>query len=1523
LNTGGGGGTFVWRPATNSLLIAAGGGSGLGTCGSQPGQAGQATLGGSGNGGAAGTYNCGINEGGGSGAGWLSNGAGTVSNTNTGGVRALMGGTGGAGGVNGGGFFGTAGGFGGAGGGGGNCGGPGGGGGYTGGNGGDNTLCGGGAHPAQGGTSYNTGINQVNLGGINAADGQVVFSYTGSSATVAQTAGLPSGSLFPVGTTTNTFEATDASGNKSSCSFSVTVSDTQAPALVGVPANATVECDAVPASANVTATDNCSFSGVVSSTETRTNGNCPSNYTLTRTWSTTDAAGNTTTATQVVTVQDTKAPVITTAAGALNATLECSDATAIAAAEALVPMATDNCAVPTRKLVSDVKTDACGSTYTRVKTWNFADACGNVSASFTQTIVVRDTKAPVLIVPAPISLTNDAGICGAVVNFAATASDNCSAPVLTYSQKPGTVFPVGQTTVTVTATDACGNATTGSFSITVADTEKPAITAPAAISQTADASHCYATVALGTPVTADNCAVDHVSNNAPAVFPVGNTIVTWTVIDIYGNSNTATQVVTVTDNEAPVLSCPAAITVTNDPGKCGASLTNVLAPAANSKLAKAATQRNAGDPLVETPAATDNCGVQTIAGVRNDGLAIDADYPVGTTIITWTATDIHGNKTTCTQAITVTDTEAPSIVCAPAQTQTADAGDCGAIVTVIAPATADNCGVASLTNNYTNTANASAHYPVGTTTITWTVTDIHGNTSSCTQTITVTDNEKPVITCAPAQTQTADAADCGAKVTVVSPVVSDNCAVATVTNNYTNTANASARYPVGTTTVTWTVTDIHGNASTCTQTITVTDNEKPSIVCAAPVAVTNDKGACGATVTLATPATADNCGVASVVSNHPATFYPVGTTTVTWTVTDIHGNKSTCTQTVTVADTEAPSITCAPAKTQTADGGKCGANVTVVSPAVADNCAVASVTNSYNNTANASGFYPVGTTTILWVVTDIHGNTSSCSTTVTVTDNEKPAIVCASPIVACDNEKGNTYTLSIGATDNCAVRTITYVLTGATPGTGDGKVVTRNFNLGVTTITWTVTDIHGNVSTCSTTVTINKLPVANITFTGGAFCEGITLTGGSTLAGPFGYQWTLNGTTVFNTQTINLGNTNANGTYNLYVTDGNGCRSSLAATYTYNKENVIGNYTILGFKYVMLNEGTMVTKGSVGVWNAGQKADIKRNTSIAAPGAFLKAPVHLIQETVNVPNRILGQAMPTLPAMQYYSGDYAGLSSYTVPRSATVTLTGNYSKLTIGAGANVTLTGNTFRNIDIAEGAKVTFTSTTLNIETIDMGKGQQGFTIMNFAPNTNIRVTKYVHIFEDCIVNQNGCIVNFYVYDPSADRDNFTVKGSHTTVNANVYAPKGIITVTGGSPAGTFMNGMYIAESVESVDKSVVWGGAGCNSCSPGLTRTDVGTKAVNVTEAKAQPKTDASVLAYPNPNSGRFSMQFNGFAAGAVQVQFLDGNGKVVLNRQVTLTADGQTASFDLGKMAAGIYNIRVAGGTEVKFTKVVIAR
>jgi hypothetical protein len=103
-------------------------------------------------------------------------------------------------------------------------------------------------------------------------------------------------------------------------------------------ADVTVECNAVPAAAILTATDNCS-TPVVTYNEVRTMATVRKQLYIKRTWTATDACGNTSSKTQVITVQDTQAPVLSAAPA--DVTVECN---AVPAAAILT--ATDNCSTP-------------------------------------------------------------------------------------------------------------------------------------------------------------------------------------------------------------------------------------------------------------------------------------------------------------------------------------------------------------------------------------------------------------------------------------------------------------------------------------------------------------------------------------------------------------------------------------------------------------------------------------------------------------------------------------------------------------------------------------------------------------------------------------------------------------------------------------------------------------------------------------------------------------------------------------------------------------------------------------------------------------------------------------------------------------------------------------------------------------------------------------------------------------------------------------------------------------------------
>jgi len=171
------------------------------------------------------------------------------------------------------------------------------------------------------------------------------------------------------------------------------------------------------------------------------------------------------------------------------------------------------------------------------------------------------------------------------------------------------------------------------------------------------------------------------------------------------------------------------------------------------------------------------------------------------------------------------------------------------------------------------------------------------------------------------------------------------------------------------------------------------DNNDPEIVCPADVFTSTDADSCVATsVDLGTPPVAtDFCGVDTVENDAPESF-PLGETTVTWTITDTAGRTATCQQLVTVADVEAPTVMCAADIEVDADAGACVAtNVDVPLPmSAADNCTDAFDLDFSNDAPMA---FPIGDTIVTWTVNDESMNAGTCQITVTVRDVEPPTIM--------------------------------------------------------------------------------------------------------------------------------------------------------------------------------------------------------------------------------------------------------------------------------------------------------------------------------------------------------------------------------------------------------------------------------------------------------------------------------------------------------------------------------------------------
>ena len=187
-------------------------------------------------------------------------------------------------------------------------------------------------------------------------------------------------------TLTRTWTATDDCGNTASEVQVITVQDTTAPVLEPAPDDITVECDAVPTASatDLSATDNCDADVTVTYNEVRADGDCDSNYTLTRTWTATDECGNTTVHTQIVTVEDTTAPVTTTDFET-EISITCGNIPDVPELDF-----EDACSSDISVEFEETSTfDGTTNDFEIIRTWTVTDECNN-TAIYTQTIFVTN-----------------------------------------------------------------------------------------------------------------------------------------------------------------------------------------------------------------------------------------------------------------------------------------------------------------------------------------------------------------------------------------------------------------------------------------------------------------------------------------------------------------------------------------------------------------------------------------------------------------------------------------------------------------------------------------------------------------------------------------------------------------------------------------------------------------------------------------------------------------------------------------------------------------------------------------------------------------------------------------------------------------------------------------------------------------------------------------------------------------------------------------------------------------------------
>lgn len=936
-----------------------------------------------------------------------------------------------------------------------------------------------------------------------------------------------------------TYFAEDDDNNTAFFGFRLYFVDNTPPVFDNVPADETFDCISnvppVPPTTDLSANDNCPAPGstpaevaITFDGETGGAAVCEAG-TITRTWTATDASGNSAQYTQTITVDpDMTPPVITTS--------PVDD--------------TQDCATPDygnwladQMANFEATDDGCGDiTYTNDAPADFSNNCGSITVTFTATdqcgnavntqatFSTQDTNAPVITPPASttIDLTCDAMTDpdAIIQDFAntLTVTENCTNFTwtdnftgLTNGACPGT----GSATVTYIVADQCGNTDDITITFNVTDTEGPQITTPpnnpsascdgnvntaalnawlntagGATYNDACSDNADITVSFtlnGNPAT--NQDVENALNASISGNCTGEVMVEFIFTDACGNSTPAPSTFSVTDNDPPTWNTvPTDLFIacdgTNDPqGQIQTWLDN-----------------NGNG------AAADECTTPTIT---NDFTGLTPTCgTAGTATVTFTATDACGNAAPQTVTVNVVDFVDPvwtvdpmdmSVVC-DANTQAAyDAWRASAG----GGAATDECGTVTITDN--NPPLADACDPNGTVVIFTATDECGGNTVTRTATFTVTDDIDPVWNTNPSNLMV----DCNVPGGLDNAIqtwlgnngggsATDNCGNVSFSNDFANNPTPCSINPI---VVTFTATDDCGNTATTTAELDVTDNAGPVWdVNPQPLVLDCDPAVDAMALVQAWlddnggGSASDNCTGPIIFDNNYSGMLPTcasgGAVNVSFTARDICGNSTIAIATITINDDDAPTIDM-PAMDLTAECGDpaatdFGAWLATQGGAVATDVCTAIEASDWDFVVinDVPGCGNTFARTVAFTVTDDCGNSSTTTATYTLVDNTppvaNPAPMDATELCGGGNDQNalNAWIDAVGGAmlTDCGNPTLGFFSYTTASGASGGFITIGNYgdypqivpgacDFSVNVV-WEFEDDCGNQGTTSATFTI-------------------------------------------------------------------------------------------------------------------------------------------------------------------------------------------------------------------------------------------------------------------------------------------------------------------------------------------------------------------------------------------------------------------------------------------------------------------
>ncbi len=641
----------------------------------------------------------------------------------------------------------------------------------------------------------------------------------------------------------------------------------------------------------------------------------------------------------------------------------------------------------------------------------------------------------------------------------------------------------------------------------------------------------------------------------------------------------------------------------------------------------------------------------------------------------------------------------------------------------------------------------------------------------------------------------------------------------------------------------------------------------PPIAIAQDVTVHLDGGGNGSTTAAAVNnGSSDESGIASItLSQTDFDCSHVGANPVTLTVTDVNGNVSTADAIVTVIDVMNPLLI---SKSVTVILNAAGTGSTTASAAITaaiDACGIASRTLSKTNFTCSDA----GVNMVTLTVTDVNGNSTMNVVAITVVDQTPPVAIAQNITVALVN---GTVTITPEQIDNGSSDVCGIAKLKVTP------CVFTCSNIGNNTVTLTVTDVNGNVSTTTAVVTVTGvLPTVSITqglqqglTQGGA----IVLTASSPTA--TSYYW-VNGPS---TATYSV---YASGTYTVKATNAGGCQATASITVNYDAAVLLSSYTILATDdKVELKNRVTVFNGGVGNTDVNGKVIVTDYSFVNAPGTFVRAHEINVSDCSIVTTKICSP-VPSSILPPFFYNPYCGCgNNKSVPHDATVVITDNIME-----------------NVTIGPHATVTFTSPQLYIKNLVIEDG----AVVNFAACATVRVCDNVDIKPWVNFNSvNPVLVTMYV------EGKLNIKEGSKVV-ANVYAKDDIL-VRGKECESVMMKGMFIGRKIEIRDYvNVYWNTT--TTCNTVLAKTNI----TSVESDLASKAFDVNV--YPNPGTGAFNIKLSSESTAPYYITVYDLKGKLI----ESILIDGSAMHSTIGsEYAEGVYIMKIAQEDKVNTIRLV---